>query len=348
MIRNILPILVLTVVALNACIDPVDINTTEEKKLLVVEGFISTKPGPHTFKLSKSAKYGSIFVGFSQKEENATIFIKDDLGKQVFLDELSPGLYQTPKGYQAEVGRTYTLIINSKSGQYISLPEKLEPVPIIKKLEARFKKFPSVIPEIFKSGIEIYSTFDDPADSQNFMFWDARGTFIMNTRPDLFTYRDGEGKIISAPKDCCARCFFEERKAEAEFRIYSDSKTNGNENRVLAAYIPDDGARFDEKYLIRIEQYSLSRKAFQFYNLLNEQLSISGDIFDPPPAGTNGNIVNITNPEQQVIGFFHASDYYSDSIYIEKSAILEANADKLVPEDCRVLGGDVNTPSYWH
>jgi hypothetical protein len=334
-------------ISLNACLEAVDIKTTEEKKFLVFEGFISTQPGPHIFKLSKSAKYGSIFEGFSKKEENASIFIKDDLGNQVFLDELTPGRYQTPEGYQAEVGRTYTLVINSKGGQYISAPEKLLPVPQIKRIDAKFKKFPSVNPLLFRSGVELYTTFDDPSEEQNFMFWNTNGTYILYTNPELHTIKDGLGNPISAPKDCCDRCFLEEQKADATFYIYDDNQSNGNENTVLAGYLPDDGGRFDEKYLVRLEQFSLSREAFQFYDLLNEQLSIDGDIFDPPPAGTNGNIINVSDPTQRVIGYFHASDIYVDSIYIENSLIETPNKNRQLYDDCRVFGGVVDPPSYW-
>lgn len=331
----------------NSCIEQVDIQTTEEKELLVVEGFISTKPGPHIFKLSKSAKYGSIFEGFSEKEENASIFIKDDLGQQVFLTEIFAGQYQTPVGYQAEVGRTYTLIINSKAGQYISTAEKVEPVPAIKSIEARFKKLPSADPVVFSSGVELYTTFDDPMEAQNFMFWNTMGTFIMYTNPELYVIKNPPAQPIPAPKECCARCFFEEQKAESQFRIYSDQNTNGNETTQLAAYLPDDGGRFDEKYLVRLEQYSLSREAFQFYKLLNEQIEIDGDIFDPPPAAITTNIVNVTNPDQQVIGYFHASDVFRDSIYIEESIIEDRQLNREIPDDCREVGGKVDAPSYW-
>ena len=330
-----------------SCIEEVDIKTAEEKKLLVIEGHISTLPGPHLFKLSKSAKYGSIFEGFSKKEENASLFIKDDLGTQVFLEEIFAGTYQTPRGFKAEVGRSYTLIINSKAGQYISTAEKVEPVPQIKKLEARFKRRPTTDPEIVNAGVEVYATFDDPAEEQNFVFWNTQGTFIMYTKPEDFVIRNPPAPPFPSPKSCCDRCFFEENKPDPQFRIYSDRNTNGNETNELAVFLPDDGGRFDEKYLVRIEQHSLSREAFQFYKLLNEQLEINGDIFDPPPASITSNIVNVTNPDQKVIGYFHATDVSKDSIYIESSLLEARPLDRYIPDDCRVIGGYVDPPSYW-
>lgn len=336
------------VVVVNSCIEALDIVTTEEKEILIVEGFISTKPGPHLLKLSKSAQYGSFLLAISEPEEDAGVFIKDDTGYQTFLQELSPGMYYTPEGYQAEVGRSYTLIINSKGGQYISTAEKVEPVPKINNIEARWKKFPSIIPEDFRSGIELYATFEDPAETQNFLFWNTTGTFIMFTYPELYVDRDINLPMpIWSPKDCCERCFFEEKKAEKQFRIYSDNNMNGNEITTLAAYLPDNGGRFDEKYLVRLEQYSLTREAFQFYKLLNDQLQIDGDIFDPPPALISSNIISISNPGTSVIGYFHASDVHRDSIYIEATKILEPNRDLQINDDCREVGGFLDPPPYW-
>ncbi|HHM21744.1 MAG TPA: DUF4249 family protein, partial [Bacteroidetes bacterium] len=40
----------------SACIDELNIETDEAQRLLVVEGFIDTNPGPHRIKLSRSAK----------------------------------------------------------------------------------------------------------------------------------------------------------------------------------------------------------------------------------------------------------------------------------------------------
>ncbi len=341
-------LLVLVVFLTSLCIDPVLVEIEEEQKLLVVEGYITTRHGPHTFKVSRSARYGSFFDAASEPEEGAKVFIKDNEGGQVFLDEVTPGVYETPSHYKAEIGKSYRLIINSNGSQYISTAERVEAVPHIMSISARWKKFPSVIPENFKSGVEVYSKFQDPSDEQNFIFWNTFGTFIMHTSPELYVKRDITlPNPIWCPKDCCSRCWFEEQKAEEKFRIYSDANTNGNEVTTLAAYLPDDGGRFDEKYLLRLEQYSLTREAFQFYKLLNDQLEIDGDIFDPPPASITGNIINTTNPDQKVIGYFHASDVYRDSIYIENSIIEEMQRNRQINDDCREVGGVTDPPPYW-
>jgi hypothetical protein len=58
---------------------------------------------------------------------------------------------------------------------------------------------------------------------------------------------------------------------------------------------------------IDVRQYSLSEKAFNFWNQIGIQQRSTGSIFDPPPASFTGNIVNTQNENETVLGFFGAS-----------------------------------------
>jgi hypothetical protein len=338
----------LFLIVISGCIEAVDISTTEEKKLLVVQGFISTLPGPHEFKLSKSAKYGSIFEGFSKKEENASIFIKDNTGEQVFLEEKFPGTYVTPVGYRAEVGKTYSLIINSKAGTYISTPETVVPVPKLEKVSAEFRALPSPDTFNFQSGVKFFSHFQDPPDEQNFLLWINESTYEFYTRPDLFRI-PAPGGGIPSPKACCKLCWRTEFISNANLFLYDDNRSNGNEIQTEAYYVSDDGLRFREKYQMRLQQHSLSRGAYQYYKLLKEQLEISGDIFDPPPASLSGNIINVDDPNVNVIGYFHATDVSIDSVFVEKSLITKKQNPRQLNDDCRQIGNSTaNEPLYWY
>lgn len=333
--------------AICSCIEAVDTKTTEEKKLLVVQGYITTQFGPHEFKLSKSAKYGSIFEGFSKQEEDASIFIKDSDGQQTFLTETFPGTYLTPSTFKAEVGKSYSLVINSKSGQYISTEEEVIPVP----------KLDQVIPEFtllergdtldFISGVKFSARFKDPSDRQNFILWINNSLYELKTRPDLYRC-PGPGGGSPCPKDCCALCYRSERVSNEDLFLYDDANTNGNEITTEAYYVPDDGLRFQGKYQMRLEQHSLSREAYQYYKLLKSQLEINGDIFDPPPANINGNIINISNPNSNVIGYFHATDVSIDSVFIEPEFITRKQKIRVINDDClETRGTTAVKPSYW-
>ena len=83
------------------CVDPIELDISEEKRILVVEGFISTGPGPHRIKLSKSAKFGDIFTGVIKNEINADVWVRNNNGIVTILTEEGTGTYITPAGWRA-------------------------------------------------------------------------------------------------------------------------------------------------------------------------------------------------------------------------------------------------------
>lgn len=339
---------IILAVGLTSCIDELNIDTEEKRNILVVEGFITSEYGPHQITLSKSAKYGSILEDDIKKELNATLWLRNELGEQVFLTEGSSGNYYTPADFKARVGSEYTLSITLANGErYISLKEKVLPVPEIDSLIVVWKKQPSLSDVQFSSGMEIYSKWQDPEDEQNFYMWKASGVYHISTRPDLHIGRNFFGNPFPDPKDCCAECYVYETMGG--LNIFKDNLTNGNEITQQVAYIDDDGGRFMNKYMVILEQRSLTKSAYQFFNLLDNQLSIEGSIFDPPPAQIGTNIINLDNPDEDVIGYFGVSDVSRDSLFIDNGKILESQPTRQINDDCRVLtNSTTEIPTFWN
>lgn len=330
----------------SGCIDPLNEQTDTTRNILVVEGTLTTDYGPHEIRISKSAKYGSILDDQIQTITNANVFIRDSEGNQVSLSEGNSGSYFTPVDYKGEVGKTYTLVINTADGaQYLSTPEKIEPAIPIDNMEVRWKKQASVSDIQFNSGFEVYTTFTDNPATPNYYLWQAQGVYFIESRPDLHT-QGGPWGPQPDPKDCCAQCYVFE--FTNDLSIMADNLNNGNTITELAAYIPDNGRRFAHKYLVILEQRSLTKGAYQFYELLKEQLNIQGDIFDPPPAKIGTNVINVTSPDEDVIGYFVVSDISRDSIYVTPAEIEQKQPSNVLNDDCRVLdGATVQKPPFW-
>ena len=222
------------------------------------------------------------------------------------------------------------------------------PVAEISDSFAEFKKLPSLDSLNFGSGIEIYSKFTDPEDELNFYAWFVKGVYILNTFPELYVERGPFGNPLPRPKDCCSKCFVSESVKQTIFTILKDNLSNGQENIQKVGFITDDGGRFQTKYMVAIEQISLTKEAFSFYSLLNNQISIDGDIFDPPPAKISGNIINLDNPDEAVIGYFHASDVSNYALFVEANFLDESQLPRQINDDCRLIDNStVEEPIFW-
>ncbi|MEO1260055.1 MAG: DUF4249 domain-containing protein [Bacteroidota bacterium] len=332
----------LIVFSLPACIDELNVETPDAQRLLVVEGFIDTNPGPHRIKLSRSAKYGSILDDAIQNETNATVWVRDEEGDQVFLSESTDGLYETPTNFSAEVGKKYTLNITLNSGErYISTSEEVQAVPPID--EAII-----VTDAPFRLGAEAYARWQDPAGIDNFYLLEADGIYVLNSRPELFVARNPFGNPVPMPKDCCDRCYVSEFSVDTEIHLLKDNNSDGNVQTELAGFVPDDGRRFMERYMVAIKLSSLTKEAFQFLELIKEQLSIEGNIFDPPPAKIRGNMINLDNPDEDVIGYFRASAVSSDTIFVTGEELPDPLPIDQLNDDCRVIEfASTVKPPFW-
>jgi len=302
--------LIFLILSLVSCVDPLEVSIDKEINILVVEGFITTQPGPHMIRLTISAKYGSIFVGWIQPSHSAKVLIRDSDGN-IFKCTESPknsGNYYTDSSLTPKVGKSYTLLITTFDGkEYTSLPEKIVGASEILKLNAVYST--TQISEIkYLSGYEVYATFQDSPDEKNYYMWRNNGILEPRSNPSY----------IDVELDCNIGNCMIRRSVDRTIRLLKDDFINGNMVTDLAAFIEDDGKRFNDKYLLRIEQHTLTREAYQFFQLLKSQISIDGDLFDPPPATLRGNMINLSNPDENVIGYFRASDVNVDSIYLHR------------------------------
>lgn len=327
-----------------SCIDDANLPADKGLRLLTVDGGITTGYGPHVIRLSRSARYGSAYVDVVAPERFATVSIRDDQGSVVILTETVFGTYLTPSTFRGEVGRSYSIQITTSDGrQYMSMPETIRPVPKIDSLSFQFKSQATTNPLITKSGIEVYAHFKDTPGVKNFYRWKNLGLLQLNTRPDLFVQRPR----APAPKPCCDTCWKDE-VADKAVRIFSDRLVDGNETKILAAFVEDDGFRMRDKYMIRIYQQSLSESAYQFLRLVQQQTTIQGGIFDPPPSTIGGNIIRLENPDEQIIGYFMATDVSVDSLFLYRSDLEYIQNTKVIPDDCRTVdGATTQKPPFW-
>ena len=334
---------ILFVLVALSCVDSIELTEDREVNILVVEGGITSELGPHSIKLTRSARYGDIFAGTIGYETNADVFLRDNLGNTLRLQELDNGEYVTPDDFIGEVGRSYTLIIETVDGnEYQSRPELLAAVPEIDSVFFEHRIINNVDGST-TPGVDVMVQYVDDPDAENYYKWESSGTFRIQARPDLFVPPLSQ---VPVPKECCEICFKSEEVIEIS--ISSDRLYNGNKAEEAIAFVRDDGMRFSEKYVIDIDQISISRDAFLYYDLLINQLSITGDIFDPPPATIRGNIINITNPNEEVVGFFRASDVDHSQFEIWGVDLPELEPVPIIPDDCReVRGATTTVPEFW-
>lgn len=330
-----------------SCIEPEEIRIDEAAEFLTVEGRITTQPGPHIVKISLSARYGNVFEGFIAPLRSAQVSVRDNTGQITFLTELENGNYATPEGFELIVGREYSLLIERADGKnYLSIPTLVTAVPEIQDLQYRFKSLAVENQFQSTSGLEVYATFDNPNEGENFLMWRNSGSYKIVTFPeDHVDPQTG----APAPKDCCKTCWIRESNADKSINIFNSSSFAPGIIEYPVAFIKDDGLRYTDRYVATIQQMSISKEAHQYFRVLDQQLQIQGSIFDPPPATLRGNMISIDDPEETVLGYALFADVSEKRISLPRTALEYTQPLRVILNDCRIVdNASTDVPEEWN
>lgn len=351
---------------LSTCITPLDVEPSEVDNVLIVQGFINDDFGPHDFRITRLVKFaGTRDGGTVSIIEGAEVRIIDQNGQSVSVERVSTFRkdtqtstctsvfvevttdYRTPESFKGEVGNSYTLEIITKEGEtYRSEPQTMLPTPPIDSLLLAFKEFPSLDPIIPGSGVEVFASWQDPMEEENFYFWRVNGIYKIFS-PD----RSSPGLNL-----CCAYdpidggakdCWILERNILGNELVFSDQRVNGQNVTLPVGLIKDNGLRFsdeiftpaDKQYYVEVEQYMIPLGAFEFNQRAKTLRDINGEIFDPPPLNIRGNIFNINNPKETVIGYFGAYAKQTKGKFLPRSLLKFTQRSIKVCGDCRVRAG---------
>ncbi|XWW45352.1 DUF4249 domain-containing protein [Fibrella sp. USSR17] len=287
-----------------SCVTPYQ---SEPKSLtnsaLIVDGYITDQPGPHQVTLSFSTDYTVTSLNFVVP--GASVGVTDDLGNRQGFIEIGRGVYRTPASFQGQPGRTYKLTIALPDGRrYESKPEKIKAVPAIDRIYDEYTEKPIAGIATLDKGFNIYLDTKDPATTGDYYRWiwthfeplaicDIRTTTVGTT-------------AVEYGYNCCESCWEIVRCAGINCNnATSDEQINGKsisrQFLLRAPYTSTSG------YYVEVEQLSLSREAYAYYKNIENLTSSNGGIFDVAPVPLRGNVVCVSNPAEQVYGYFSAS-----------------------------------------
>jgi hypothetical protein len=290
-------LMVTGIIFLLSCEVPISVDYEVIEPQIVVDGLITNEPGPYEVKLTYSSAYTEGTEGNNPPVSGALVILRDDTGHEEVLFEGRPGIYQTDPVFTGEIGRVYTLLINTAEGKLIeSMPEEMLPVPEIDSIYYVFNPKS----EIQKQGHEVYVVVDDPADEKNYYRWKWDGFYRFDMVSDMET-----------------RVCFKHEFDINRISTITDRDFNGNKIYMPVSFVEHFS---NDYYLIHIHQYSLTENAYKFWNALYEQGANVGSIFDPQPARIKGNLFYADDTEAAVHGFFGASAHQLGYQYMNFNA----------------------------
>ncbi|MCB0669338.1 MAG: DUF4249 domain-containing protein [Saprospiraceae bacterium] len=336
-----------------ACVEEIEFDATGETGTLVVDGLLSTSSDSNFIHLIRTNELNKqIFPG----ETGALITLFDDVGGSEVYQDLGGGKYYLAGNQMIiETGRTYHIEITTNNGQqYISDPETILPAPEIDSLTFNFSIEDIVEREnrvLERSFFNLFVEGEIPTDnSATFLKWDVE---------HIYQVAEIDCSPLIPPKVC-----------------YVERRVNKNQVLILNGEEYTDGAGYHVPVIHQeldyafglvasfyVSQKALTKPAFEYWDKVKNTLANGSTIFDSPPASIEGNLHSISDPQQEVLGYFSAIDE-------KKKVILVTRGDLVDPFDelplCGLNGnfpGDIDfriccnclnleyssrkRPSYW-
>lgn len=294
MIRPVL--LIGFVLFLFSCVNEVQLPARSVESRLVVEGLITNEAAPYTVKLSYTGQYNSLIYGQNEiPVDGAIVSITEIGGRTVVLeqDAVTPLFFwMRDSTFQGKSGKSYQLRVQLADGKsYVSEPDMLNNVPAIDRIYAEYRS--RAEGDVYNPDhYDVLLDTKDPATQGNYYRWSGYGYI-----PRVST---GEPVGMSV---CCKWCWIPSYGTGTD--VLSDILINGNSisrRPVLSSPIYYVG-----RHYIEINQYSLTKSAYQFWVKFEEQRKRNGSLFDPLPASIEGNVHLEGDPATLALGYFGSS-----------------------------------------
>ncbi len=327
--------------SVTACVNILEVNYDLNSTLLTIEGVVADEVGGTyvSIQFSKSETKNTEIIPL----KNCIVEILEDKTTKIPLKEVFDGTYNPIAGFKGTKGKSYQLIVKTPEGKtYQSTLEKLSPTPPIKKVYQKFNKaglLNATGDKVVASTSDVFLDFDDPAETDNYYLWTWKQfekhdvcatcyTGYLNSKTlECVTVKQQYGTFPTYDYHCAGNCW--DIAYNAEINILSDIYVKGKS--VIGRPIAKIPFYSDSPTLIQINQYSISKGAFDYYNLLESISQRTGTLTDTPPAPIIGNISNTGNPSEVVIGYFMATGSNSANYLIDRTPNLkEATFTSLV------------------
>lgn len=346
------------IILLFSCIDQINLTLEDDQEFLVVDGSFSTDIGPHVIELYYAT--GQRVQAKRQVTGAEIKLLENDQLKGVF-SEIAEGIYQIEDlGIIGAVGESYHIEIRVTTGEiYRSSPEIMP-----RKIRGDSVFFDFTLFEeqtsvgiIGKPSIEAFIA--TPLPQNTAPFWLKWETQTMYSFPEVICSPLAPPPVI---------CYILGNESEQQINLLNGTDVVSNylpKWKVFEKLIPPVDQEYRGRHYFLVNQQSITKNTFDYWTKVNRIANQTGSIFDAPPAAVPGNISNIENPTEVVLGYFELTNTDSLRGFVTKGDFFEfykftsnTCSDILNPTatnaraccNCHIIDRERNTtvrPSWW-
>ncbi len=298
----------LGVVTIAGCIDEIDLNIDNDSQFVIVDGLVSDVPGEYQVKLDFSPVIGVGNDNILTPISGARVELNGSDGSSVTYteDEEDLGVYKAFTS--VEPGVSYQLDVVTPDGQSISSLPTVAPEPTLDITELNFdvssiESFNAVGNVISTDFVDLFVSIDLAGKERHPVRYRLDGEY---------QYQEA-GRMLLNPRICYIKetTDFNNIAILNPDEIASDRIDNFQLFSTLMTF------KFNQIYCFHVFQYALTDEEYNYWSRVEELVNIDGTLFDPPPGSIVGNLVNNTDENGRVQGYFSVVGQKSDRFFVD-------------------------------
>lgn len=314
--------LLMLIITFYSCQKPIDLKaTTTNANILVVEGFINVADSTK-IKLSRTVIIGNKTI--ANPEGSATITIENAQATVVTLIEIAKGTYASPV-LNLDKTKQYRLRVKLANGKtYLS---DLVDVKITPPID-------SVGYVVKNNGIQLYVNTHDDTNNSRYYLYNYAETWRFNAKYFSALISNGTALIPRTSAQIINACYG--NVGSANILLNSTAAlTQDLTYQFPLTFIEGTSEKLSIKYSTFVTQTALTKEAYIFWENLKKSTESLGSIFDAQPSQLIGNIHNVADASEPVIGYISAGTIQTKRIFINKYE-LPANFVTQYPFVCQI------------
>lgn len=289
------------------------ISGEKDRGLLVVEGMVNTN-GNTSIRISRSSALSSTGT---IPETGAVVYIEGDDNSTYQLNALDSGRFISNALSLPNDKKFRLKIITSNNVEYVS--DFRQPV--------QTQDIDSISYQLENDKVQFYvnSTETNPRKYFFKYEWEETWQFHSSFRSIMKFVVNGEGddKTVSidfydpinhSVNESIYTCW-QSRKATS---IDIGTTELFTESRIFLPVrnLRRDSWELGNIYSLLVKQYALGEDAYDFFRRMKKNSESLGSIFDAQPSDISGNIKNVNNPEEVVVGFIEITSVKEKRIFL--------------------------------
>jgi Domain of unknown function (DUF4249) len=289
---------------------------------LVVEGVVNSGRGATTIKLSRTSALDNPQV---QYENNAEVRLEGDDNSVVTLIGRGLGQYKADSLALKNNVKYKLTIRTSNGGAYASdfvAPKNNPPID-------------SANWVYNTEGVQFFvNTHDDENKTRYYLWdyeetWEFHGAYKSYIKYDTIVLPNGQKgykAVYRNPRDGSSfdstQYFCWQTAKSNTILLGSTVKLTKDVVNLPLVLVSKASVKMSVLYSILVRQYSLTPEAYAFLEIMKKNTEQTGSIFDAQPSALKGNIRNLKNPDEPVIGYLIICPIQEKRVFVKNEDLL--------------------------